>query len=161
MDNQQIKAAIDANVPPKLRAFSEWFCEYYGINGTSDPMYVCNVLAVMRGEGDGLSVFHEQDPVEAQEPEAIHKRLLHAYSTCIANSGREPSFILDALIGIDRKPKPLTCCCCGEAARGVHWWNRDTGYGLCPACVPLFRKDGIGYLTRTNGIQGIHFDISE
>ena len=29
----------------------------------------------------------------------------------------------------------LTCCSCGEACKGRQWWNRDTGYGLCPKCA--------------------------
>ena len=29
----------------------------------------------------------------------------------------------------------LTCCCCGAETRGRQWYNRDTGYGLCPKCA--------------------------
>jgi len=30
----------------------------------------------------------------------------------------------------------LTCCICGEGAGKWHQhWNRDTGYGICVACV--------------------------
>ena len=29
----------------------------------------------------------------------------------------------------------LICACCGEKAPAKkQWWNRDTGYGICPAC---------------------------
>lgn len=35
-----------------------------------------------------------------------------------------------------RRLRRLTCCCCGERAPAYgQWWNRDTGYGLCPRCV--------------------------
>jgi hypothetical protein len=37
----------------------------------------------------------------------------------------------------------LTCCCCGgDAGRWKQWWNRDTGYGICYACVKLWRAKG-------------------
>jgi hypothetical protein len=29
----------------------------------------------------------------------------------------------------------LTCCCCGTSTHGRQWYNRDTGYGLCPKCA--------------------------
>src|SRR5687768_17570220 len=29
----------------------------------------------------------------------------------------------------------LTCCCCGTSTRGRQWYNRDTGFGLCPKCA--------------------------
>jgi hypothetical protein len=30
----------------------------------------------------------------------------------------------------------MTCCCCGQAAgRWQQHWNRDTGSGICSACV--------------------------
>lgn len=30
----------------------------------------------------------------------------------------------------------LTCCCCGgDAGKWEQHWNRDDGYGICPACV--------------------------
>jgi hypothetical protein len=31
----------------------------------------------------------------------------------------------------------LTCGCCGERAPALkQHWNQDTGFGLCPRCVP-------------------------
>ncbi len=33
--------------------------------------------------------------------------------------------------------KILTCGCCGERApSNKQHWNQDTGFGLCPRCVP-------------------------
>jgi hypothetical protein len=155
----EISNRIDEHVPRKIRAFAEWFCEFYGIDSLCDPMYVCNVVAVMRGEGDGHSFFFEQNPDDAHKPDEIAKRLFGAYSTSIKQSGERPGYILDALKTIDAKPRRLTCCCCGERTTGRQWWNRDTGYGLCSACIPLWLRHGLQYLTSTNGIRGIHFDI--
>jgi hypothetical protein len=54
----------------------------------------------------------------------------------------------------------LTCCCCGSETRGRQWWNRDTGYGLCPACIPLCSRcatpEDMGSLY---GVRGVHYDI--
>lgn len=56
--------------------------------------------------------------------------------------------------------RSLTCCCCGELTRGRQWRNRDTGFGLCPACIPLCERnetpEGFASLY---GERGIHFDI--
>ena len=57
-------------------------------------------------------------------------------------------------------PKRLECCCCGTYAPGRQWWNRDTGYGLCPGCVTLC-AGGIkpGEEHKAYGVRGIHFDL--
>lgn len=155
----EISNRIDKHTPRKIRAFAEWFCTFYEIDGICDPMYVCNVVAEMRGEGDGQSNFYEQQPDDKQEPEAIYKRLLGAYATSIKQSKREESYVLSTLHAMDKPPRHLECCCCGESTTGRQWWNRDTGYGLCPDCIPLWLRDGFDFLTSTNGVKGIHFDI--
>ena len=34
----------------------------------------------------------------------------------------------------------LECCCCGGGAPAYsHWWNRDTGYGLCGKCATMIK----------------------
>jgi hypothetical protein len=39
-----------------------------------------------------------------------------------------------------RRLRRLTCCVCGDLAPAFQqWWNRDTGYGLCPACANWLR----------------------
>ena len=59
----------------------------------------------------------------------------------------------------------LCCCCCGGETYGRQWWNRDTGYGLCRACIPLclrneekHREPGESSLY---GVRGVHFDCPE
>jgi len=38
----------------------------------------------------------------------------------------------------------LTCCCCGNpAGKWQQHWNRDTGYGICAACVDWQRSRGV------------------
>lgn len=61
-----------------------------------------------------------------------------------------------------KRPKRLTCHCCGESTRGRQWWNRDTGYGTCTSCADrIEKKEGAEYLESIAGIRGIHFDIKE
>ena len=41
------------------------------------------------------------------------------------------------------KSRNLSCCCCGaDAGRWKQHWNRDTGYGICAACVDWLRGKG-------------------
>ncbi len=59
--------------------------------------------------------------------------------------------------------RTLTCCCCGELTRGRQWWNRDTGFGVCPPCVALVRSRGE---TETEihslyGTSGVHYGVAE
>ena len=70
---------------------------------------------------------------------------------------------------IEKPVRTLTCCVCGASTRGRQWWNRDTGYGVCPPCVQFVRKSnerlGLTDLEdspeRLYGIQGIHWDVAE
>lgn len=59
--------------------------------------------------------------------------------------------------------RTLTCCCCGEATRGRQWWNRDTGYGICPQCVEYVRSKGESEeeIAKLYGERGIHWGLSE
>jgi hypothetical protein len=55
----------------------------------------------------------------------------------------------------------LECCCCGSGTYGRQWWNRDTGYGLCPGC---FEMNGVadvahGQEARSFGVRGVHWDV--
>ena len=55
--------------------------------------------------------------------------------------------------------KILICGCCGERAPGKQHWNQDTGYGLCPRCVPAILNNphsGIDEL-KGYGTPGVHF----
>ena len=54
----------------------------------------------------------------------------------------------------------LTCSCCGKAAKGRQWWNRDRGYGLCKGCIEFASKD----LTKEErisyyGYNGVHYNL--
>lgn len=60
--------------------------------------------------------------------------------------------------------KRLTCCCCGQFCRGRQWYNRDTGYGLCPNCAKWLRE--VRHETEEDmkhcyGIEGIHYNVVE
>jgi hypothetical protein len=36
-----------------------------------------------------------------------------------------------------------TCCCCGnDAGKWRQHWNRDAGYGICPACIEWLKSKG-------------------
>jgi hypothetical protein len=55
----------------------------------------------------------------------------------------------------------LECCCCGGLALAVkHWWNRDTGFGLCGKCANMIkaRKDyDPEEFTQNYGHEGVHW----
>lgn len=56
----------------------------------------------------------------------------------------------------------LTCCCCGKSTKGRQWWNRDSGFGICPSCVDWQRKRGMDddeerFLF---GKEGFHYNIN-
>ena len=57
--------------------------------------------------------------------------------------------------------RTLTCCCCGESTRGRQWWNRDTGFGVCPPCVVFVRGKGETQIQSLYGIAGVHYDVKE
>ena len=59
--------------------------------------------------------------------------------------------------------KHLTCAVCGESTRGRQWWNRDTGFGVCPKCIEWLRGRGEPEeaLTDLYGKEGIHHSILE
>lgn len=55
--------------------------------------------------------------------------------------------------------KRLRCCCCDEGTAGRQWWNRDTGFGICPPCANMIEaKEGAEELKLMAGIRGTHFD---
>ena len=163
---------IAENVPPKLRAFSEWFCNTYGVNGICDPMYVCNVAAAMLGVGDGAGNFgtgldglshypaDQKAKILTNRPSAVYERLKFAYSTCIAQSGNPVHWIRYVIEGLGKQTRRMECACCGQTARGVQWWNRDTGYGLCPNCVDFCHR-GISDedMFSCYGAAGIHYHV--
>lgn len=55
--------------------------------------------------------------------------------------------------------KILKCGCCGERAPGKQHWNQDTGFGLCPRCVPYILNNpraGVEEL-RAYGTPGVNY----
>jgi hypothetical protein len=69
----------------------------------------------------------------------------------------------EAVKPIPKKPiKYLTCCCCGNGTTGRQWWNRDTGYGLCNACVIWLteeRGEDEETMRENYGEKGFHYAI--
>lgn len=57
----------------------------------------------------------------------------------------------------------LICCSCGNTAPSRRqWWNRDTGYGICPSCFETWvKKLGIEEAIRCCGVPGIHHTIKK
>lgn len=55
--------------------------------------------------------------------------------------------------------KRMTCCCCGEAAFGKQWWNRDTGFSLCVSCADRQSKHTYTpeEMHQMYGIRGVHY----
>ena len=55
-----------------------------------------------------------------------------------------------------------TCCVCGNGCQGEQWWNRDTDYGLCPACAIWLkeeRKVSAEEMEDLYGKPGIHYQV--
>ena len=57
----------------------------------------------------------------------------------------------------------LSCACCSGEAKSIRqWWNRDAGYGVCPACFrKCVKKDGSKQAVLLYGVAGIHHSIEE
>ena len=52
-------------------------------------------------------------------------------------------------------------CCCSQNTKGVQWWNRDKGYGLCDKCAEIISKKEDEETMKLNyGIKGKHYAIS-
>lgn len=65
-----------------------------------------------------------------------------------------------------RKPKRMTCTCCGGPAFGRQWWNQDTGFTLCIKCVDYVQNGCREKMTdeemaRSYGVKGVHFGCEE
>ncbi len=58
-------------------------------------------------------------------------------------------------------PVYLICCACGESAgRHEQHWNRDAGYGICPACVAWVRSRGSSdsEMLSLYGVAGVNYE---
>ena len=60
-----------------------------------------------------------------------------------------------------KRPKRLTCACCGASAIGRQWWNRDTGFGLCAPCAAWMESRGESpdEMQRGYGVRGVHYAL--
>ncbi len=72
----------------------------------------------------------------------------------------------EALIASEPKklerPRSLQCACCGETTKGRQWWNRDTGWGVCPKCFQwIASKEGQEEAERSYGKPGVHHSLPE
>ena len=57
--------------------------------------------------------------------------------------------------------RELACCVCdGPAGRFEQHWNRDTGFGICPACIAWVRSRGESEaeIRDSYGIEGVNFE---
>lgn len=55
----------------------------------------------------------------------------------------------------------LYCAVCGELTRGRQWHNRDTGYGVCVACVEWVRSCQVCEedIRTYYGDKGVHYGV--
>lgn len=61
---------------------------------------------------------------------------------------------------LERKPRDLTCCCCGGRAYGRQWFGRDTGFGLCAACADwLVSRETPEEMRQNYGERGVHYSL--
>lgn len=68
-----------------------------------------------------------------------------------------------ATINAARGPiRTLRCACCGESCKGRQWHNRDTGCGLCPACIEYTSERETADEHRScYGVRGVHYDLQD
>ena len=85
--------------------------------------------------------------------------------TCEAESMRQHEARRAAGVAELEKSRPivrLSCCCCGESTTGRQWWNRDTGFGLCPKCAKwLSDRETPEEMKSCYGVEGIHYNIKD
>lgn len=62
------------------------------------------------------------------------------------------------------KIRRLTCAVCGSSTKGRQWYNRDTGFGVCPSCI-VWIKSKNNYdstpeqIKSLYGIEGTHYNL--
>lgn len=67
---------------------------------------------------------------------------------------------MDAHPDMAKPVRRLTCCCCGKSTTGRQWWNRDTGFGLCIACVSYCHgRQPAAEFASCYGVAGVHYAI--
>jgi len=57
--------------------------------------------------------------------------------------------------------RSLSCCCCGQCTRGIQWWNRDSGYGMCAPCIAWVRSRGMDEeeIRSNYGVEGVNHSL--
>ena len=101
--------------------------------------------------------------------------MLAALELICANAGESPEWIRARIApaiakarGITANPTPepaprprsLSCCVCGTGTRGVQWWNRDTGYGICTPCADReARREPPAVMQSYYGVRGVNYDV--
>ena len=56
----------------------------------------------------------------------------------------------------------LLCSCCGAVTQGRQWHNRDTGYGLCTACIDFCSRNETPESFRSlYGDHGVHYALPQ
>lgn len=54
--------------------------------------------------------------------------------------------------------RSLTCCCCSASTRGRQWYNRDTGFGLCPKCAAwIATRETPEAMQENYGAPNVHY----
>ncbi len=53
------------------------------------------------------------------------------------------------------------CCCCGAMTRGVQWFNRDDGFGMCESCIAWLRGRGMPEteIKDLYGVERVHWGV--
>jgi hypothetical protein len=79
-----IDSLIEPQVPRSIASFVKWLCVKAHIGGLSDPMYLCNVLAMETGQGDGRGEFWSpRTKLTEESADQVAKRIFGSYATCL------------------------------------------------------------------------------
>lgn len=83
---EDLRDKLSDSVPPAIADFAIEVCLRFGINGSSDPMYVANIAALEFNEGNGQGVFvHGVGNKHGDPCTMLYERLMVSYSSCITD----------------------------------------------------------------------------
>lgn len=95
-----VRKFLDPSVPAAIGEFAVWLCNRARIGGSSDVMYLCNIVAFESGRGDGQGNFYTVHRESTQaDVDRIVSRLIFAYSSCIRSKNVLESEITWRLAG--------------------------------------------------------------
>lgn len=91
-----IRGFLPNRAPESLGEFVVWLCETANIGGSSDPAYLCNVIAAEAGFGDGCGSFFgavriRDDDHRIAVVEKIAGRIKGSYGSCLAGKVSDAS----------------------------------------------------------------------